>query len=323
MNYSEELLELLSRDELTPEQKMRLNELAESDQDNAALVQFYHLIKTTVKKSSVPSPDELRDYILIKLNQTPFNKYAYKKQQEIGQIIHSNPEIENEFKLLLSEYSEIEEFVADSLKVKSGQKKTEPAMRKWFLPSFRQPGRYLVTILLVLMISYAALYVYSQITIPGTYKIAVVEEDANKFNTRGRYSDYFTQSIAELENKNYDEAIKLLKEDIKQYPDDETIFYSYYILGITCLESAEKSYAGLFPHFDESKAEEGLKYLLLSAEKNNTGKYPDLVASAYFFSGKACVMLNMLDKAKEYFGKVIELRGSKMDEAKKIISDLE
>ncbi|HSR18506.1 MAG TPA: hypothetical protein VLM39_10500 [Ignavibacteriaceae bacterium] len=129
--------------------------------------------------------------------------------------------------------------------------------------------------------------------------------------------------MQELQENNYDKAIDFLKKDIFENPKDETIFYSYYVIGLSYLKAAEKSTFGLFSYYDKSKAAEALKNFKTAVEKNKSGKYPNITLNAYFYSAKACLMMDNLPPAKKYLQKVISEKGSKMNEAKRILSELE
>jgi tetratricopeptide (TPR) repeat protein len=140
--------------------------------------------------------------------------------------------------------------------------------------------------------------------------------------SRGRTTDDFELSMKALEDKEYQSAIEYLKSDIDLNSKDETIFYSYYILGLTYLETAEKNVLGLFPSFDKSSAELALQNFKKTIEKNTSGKFQNVNLDAYFFAAKASLMVDDTKSAKDYLNIVVNDKGSKMNEARQILNEL-
>jgi tetratricopeptide (TPR) repeat protein len=140
--------------------------------------------------------------------------------------------------------------------------------------------------------------------------------------SRGRSTDNFELSIKALEDKDYQSAIEYLKNDIELNPNDKTIFYSYYILGLTHLEMAEKNLLGLFTTFDKSSSEATILNLGKCVKLNTSGNFNNVNLDAFFFMAKASLMLEDSKTAKDYLEIVVKEKGSKMNEAEQILKEL-
>ena len=167
------------------------------------------------------------------------------------------------------------------------------------------------------------MYIFSQIVTSSNYTIATLKNNDVFYITRGRGTEYFQKGLNALDDKNYTQTIEYLKEDIEANPKDETIFYSYYILGLTYLETAPKSFIGLFPSFNLTKVEDGINNLEKSIKLNNSGRYENINLDSYFYLGKANLMRNDKESAEKYFNIVVKKHGSKMNEAKSLLNELE
>ncbi len=183
--------------------------------------------------------------------------------------------------------------------------------------------RYAFTSIIALGLVYLSLYIISSFTTPEFYKDAAINSESEFSVNRGRATEDFQNSLKALDKNNFDEAISYLQKDIKNNPDDETIFYSYYILGLANLETSEHDVLGLFPGYNTNKTEKGVEYLKESIRKNESGKFINIKLNSYFYLAKASLMLNDKISAENYLKLVISGRGSKMEEAQKLLGELE
>jgi TolA-binding protein len=321
MNNIEKIFELLEKKNLSEQERFQLNSLIESDPEVKKIYETYMKLGTLLKSKHI-SLDELRDYILYKNNIDPENKDIIKRIPEIELHLKNCEKCTNEFKSLNEEYSELDLFLADKLA-------TQPAKGIEEVPvsiaqlRFRRASLYAFASVIVIGFVYLSLLLISNMTTPDSYQLASVSDKSEYYVTRGRATDEFQESLKALEENNFDKAIEFLQSDINKNPEDETIFYSHYILGLAYLEKADNSFIGLFRSFKRENAEKGLKNLQLCIEKNSSGKFPDITYNAYFYSAKASMMLGDNESAKKYLKIVVEEKGSKMSEAQSILNELE
>jgi tetratricopeptide (TPR) repeat protein len=271
-----------------------------------------------IKDSYHPTIDELGNYILFKSGIEPENKSILKLAPKIELHIRKCSECNKVFLELNSEYAGLDNF----LKIEESNKEvkipeTVIVSRKFI--NFRYTG----IALLFACILYLGAFSISRYTTPTSLKYASLENRSDLYETRGRTTHDFQESLKALEKRDNEDAVKWLNQDIVNNRGDETIFYSYYVLGLTNLESAQKDILGLFPSYDKSKVNEGIAALNKALEMNNSGKFRNINFDIYFFLGKADLMLNNKTGAKEYLTKVINEKGSKMNEAKNILAGLD
>jgi tetratricopeptide (TPR) repeat protein len=321
MNNHEKILDILQKQNLTNEDKALINSLMANDPEAKKLYDAYLKMKDAFKSNHI-SFDNMRDYVLYKNNMEPEDRDIIGRIPLIENHLKSCEKCTNEFKILNEEFSGIESFL--SAELNKGIRKSEQAQpvvyqrRQWW----RTPV-YAFSSLVVVGFLYLSLYLISNVTTPDTYQVASLSDKSEFYITRGRATDEFQETLKALENEQYDKAISHLVNDINENPDDETIFYSHYILGLTYLETAQKSFIGLFPSFDKEKAKSGLENFKLCIEKNTSGKFPDITNNAYFYSAKASLMLDDTNSAKKYLKVVVDNKGSKMSEARRLLNELE
>jgi hypothetical protein len=316
----DKITELLLKDHLTEEEKSLLKGLINSDKEAEEFVNFYQKTKSAVSTSSHLSYEEIGDYILYKNNLAPEDPAIIKSIPKIENHLRECSNCSEEFKKLNSEYADIESFVASELN--TGEKKSEPAVIVSRKNKFSF-SRYTFISVIIIGIIYSALFAFSKISAPKYYDLASVQNQSDFYATRGRATDDFIKGLNALDNGKIGNAIDYLKSDIKNNPDDKTIFYSYYILGLTYLDNAETKVIGLFPGFNSSYAEQALLNLKEAIRKNNSGNYMNINYDAYFYSAKASLILGNINEAKKDLEIVIKNRGSKLDEAEDILKKLQ
>ena len=183
--------------------------------------------------------------------------------------------------------------------------------------------RYAFLSVIIIGLVYLSLYLISSASVPTYYRDAAIVNESEFSVNRGRATENFQNSLRALDKHDYDDAINYLQKDIRQNPDDETIFYSYYIMGLSYLETAEHNFLGLFPDYNRERAEKGAEYLKESIQKNDSGKFINIKLNSYFYLAKANLMLNDKEAARKYLAKVIDEKGSKMEESRKLLDELE
>ncbi len=322
MDKKEKILELLGKQNLSAAERDELEKLINNDEELREFVDTYRQVEVIVDHSSHLSEDELAQFVLYKNGLQPNDNLIIKRAPFIEQHLRKCGECSEVFKELNSEYADVDNFLSQSIPL---EKNAADSMK---LPGIMPPSRYKTpryafASLLIAGFIYLALYVISSFTTPGYYSDAAIRQDSQFSINRGRATENFQNSLKALENNDYDEAITYLQKDIKENPDDATIFYSYYIIGLSYLATAEKDFLGLFPGYNHERAKYGAQYLEESIRKNDSGKFKNIKLNSYFYLAKANLMMNDKMTAKKYLNMVIVEKGSKMEEAKNLLGELE
>jgi TolA-binding protein len=320
MNNLEKITELLHKENLSQEEKLHLEQLIAEDKEAGKFVETYKKVNTLINSSSHLSTGEISDYILYKNNLEPEVKNIIKSIAGIEDHLRSCLKCSEEFQDLNEEFSGIENFVASEMSRETDEQKTQ-----MHLPVKRKINiyRYVFLSLIVLGILYGVMFTISKMTAPRYYDLASIESKPDFYTTRGRATNDFLKCLNALDEGNINEAIECLKSDIKNNPGDETIFYSYYILGLTYLDNAENDLAGLFPHYNNNYIDLAIKNLQTAIQKNDSGNYRNVTLDAYFYLAKANLMKGNSKEAKKELINVVKEKGSKMNEAENILNALE
>ena len=321
MDRKLKILELLEKKNLSEQETNELERLVGNDSDLQNLVSTYSILGDVVNHSSHLTEEEISEYILYK------NSLA-----EDTALIHRIPFIENHlrkcsvcseiFKDLNNEFTEIDNYLAEKSTIETQPQAEIYPLRGSLQKKYKAP-RYAFTSVIILGLVYIVLYFTSALTTPSYYKNAELVNEYETSISRGRATENFRNSLSALEENDYDKAIAYLKKDIEQNPDDETIFYSYYIIGLTYLRAAEHNFLGLFPGYNEEQVMKGKEYLEKSVTKNNSGRFINIKLNTYFYLAKACLMQNDKKSAERYLSMVIDGKGSRMQDARKLLDDLE
>jgi tetratricopeptide (TPR) repeat protein len=319
MTNQDKILELLQKEKLSEEEKLLLERFSVEDAEAAKFINAYKKLNNVIRVSSHLSYDDIGDYILFKNNFAPENKNVIKVISRIEEHLRTCSKCTEDFKILNEDFNNIETFVGTEF---SKAKNIESSAKEIFQKKKSRYSRYVIFTILAIGILYGILFTVSKVTTPVDYELASVNTGTEFYSTRGRATGDFLKSLNALEKGNIDEAINCLKDDIKNHPDDKTIFYSYYILGLTYLHNTDRSFIGLFPHYSVFDAEQAAKSFQNVIRKNNSGNYKNINLDACFYLAKAKIMMGNKKAAKKDLTMVINEKGSKMDEAKYILSKL-
>jgi hypothetical protein len=249
-------------------------------------------IEKIIRDSYHPTSEELGNYILYKNGIGSEDKSILRLVPKIDLHLRRCSDCNNLFLELNNEYSELDTFLQNQEPLRI-EKKSEQinipvkTPSKYF--SFKSAG----LVIAFTFILYIGVFSVSKLVTPLSFKYAALEDVSDLYETRGSESS------------------------------DGTFFYSHYILGLSYLEFAQTDFIGLFPSYDKVKVNRGIAEFNKALELNNSGKFPNINLDIYFFLAKANLMLNNLPLAKENLKKVVSEKGSKMNEAKKILSGLD
>ena len=277
-------------------------------------------IERIIKDSYHPTIDELGNYILYKNGIEPDDKSILRLVPKIELHLRKCSECNKLFLELNNEYSELDTFLnnQDSLR-----KEKIPVPAYTIIKSPLKYFKYSGIAIAVAFILYLGGFSASRMLTPVSIKFAALENTSDLYETRGRVTNEFQESLKAFENRDYNGTVNWLNKDIINNRGDETIFYSYYILGLAYLESAQTDVLGLFPSYDKTKVNLGISAFNKSLELNNSGRFRNINLDIYFFLAKADLMLNNITSARYYLNKVVSEKGSNMMEAKNILSGLD
>ena len=315
-NY-DKILELIQKDNLSQEEKDLLSSIIADDDNAKEFYETYRKIQNSANYSGHISTETLGSYILLKNGLQPEGHWNAQKINQIETHLKECGSCSKEFLELSEEYSDIKNFLSGQLNSEDKGIQNTAYKRQLFF------SKYIFLSLLLLGFLYFGLYLISGFTTPPLKKLAAFNDNSEFSISRGRASDNFQNSLKDLENGNYQSAVNYLNLDIKNNGNDETIFYSYFVLGLTHLKLAGSNFLGLFPSYNKSEAGKALDSFKKTIEMNKSDKYPNISMDAYFYSAKACLMLNNKSGAEKYLKIVIKLKGSKMNQAKVLLEELE
>lgn len=316
MKNFDKIIELLEKERLTEKESAELNQIVEADPESNEFFKTYQKLKSAFLLSKHLSENDFVEYVLFKNeNISGIDKY-FIKSAVFDSHLKKCRTCQDQLKLYVSEFAEVDSYISEQFKQKTLPENKFIKFSKD--ANVRKAFWGFAAIILITVILVTA----SNLTSPKFYTLAKLDENIDFSISRGRSTDYFQKSIKALEEKNYTEGIDQLKRDIYYYPNDETIFYSYYILGLTYLATAEKSFLGLFPTYDASSAKSAYESFMNSISHNNSGKFQNVLLDSYFYAAKSLLMLNNQTEAKKYFEVVVNEKGSKMKEAAAILNEL-
>lgn len=313
----EKILAILENENPSESEKFFLDENLK-DEKIRKFVSAYKLLKKTVSSSHHIDSEILGEYILYKRGEDASHNYMRLIVDKIEQHLKTCEPCHEEYKLLSEELDSISAHLEKSFE--ENRIEEQPTM---FL--FRRSRGFItaVTAVVVLLVSYFGLRIVSDLSMPQYKQIIVKTSNEGSYVTRGRNSVLFQKGLNALENKNFEQAIEFLKEDISKNKDDISIFYSYYVLGLTYLNTAESDFLGAFKSYDHKKVNKAIQNLDKSIDLNQTGYYDNLILDAHYFIAKAYLMLDKTEPAKIHLREVIKNKGKYYKEAKDFLAALE
>ncbi len=321
MNNYDKIIELAEKENLSGEEKEILSSIINSEKKAKDLYETYKKLSGAVKLTGHLSTQSIGDYVLYKNEMLNRDASISQKAQAIEMHLRECSSCSRLYLELNEEYSGITKFLSSRFEEKPVFDK-KPVQEISYKRHLYFP-KYIFITLLTIGFIYFGLYLISDFTTPQLNRYAAISDETEFSISRGRATDDFQNSLGELENDNYLAAVRYLNEDIKNDKSDETIFYSYYVLGLTHLKLAEESFLGLFPSYNKADAEKALHNFQKTVKLNNTGEYPNITFNAYFYTAKAYMMLGNKASAVKYLKLVVRLKGSKLNEAREILGTLE
>jgi len=324
MENFDKILELLQKKSLSEKESRFIKELAESDKEIGSFISIYNNLDAGISVSDHIHTDLLSSYILYESGDDPENKIIPLIRNKIKTHIQECTICKEEYDLLSNEYNEVKEHVNRNVITEPRNKQIQRQSFAIFPGLLSQSKfKYAFAALTILLIGYVGLFSVSSLTTPYYEKSIFAQNEDETYTTRGRTSVLFQQGLNSIESGDYEKAIKFLNEDILTNKNDNSIFYSYFIVGITYLKAAESDFIGLFKSYDRQDVELAISYLRESIDRNDSGDYENLKLDSYYYIGRAYLLIEDNDSAKSSLQKVINGKGKFSIESQNLIEQME
>ncbi len=323
MEKFDKILELLNKKNLTETEKQLLEQFAESDSEIRSFIQVHNLLDKNLSISEHISTDLLSVYILFEMGDETENKIIPLIRDKIKSHLEECSICKDEYDILLDNYNDIKEHVDNTLKHDPKLTAGDDKGLLSFIFGKYSTVKYAFATIIILIVGYFGLFIISS-SLTADYNKNIFSENQDDFyKTRGRTSVLFQKGLNAIEDGDYDSAVKFLSDDIVQYPDEKSIFYSYYIIGITYLKDAESDFLGLFRSYDKEKVNLAIENLNNSIDKNKSGDYESLKLDSYYYLGRAYLLNDDRNLSRLSFQAVINGRGRFSNEAIELVKQLE
>ncbi len=319
MTDFEKIIELLEKKELSESEKIWLKEQSISDPEAAKTISAYNAIKTSLQRNEHIDEELLGEYVLFKNGSSNYSMVLPFLLKKIEDHLRVCEQCQNNLREFNSEYADVDQFVSKSISEET-EKSYTPITQIIFRKKYSS-FRYAVTAIAAVVVIYLGLFIYSDLTTPGYLKEPFAEKDF--YNTRGRTTELFQRGIDALDKNDYQSAIKYFNEDLQLNPDQESVFYTHFVLGLTYINKAEKDFIGLFRTFNKEDVLKGIDHLQKSIDLNQNTRFQNLKLDAHFFIGKAYLLVKEKELAINHLQIVIDEKGSYYKNAEELIRSLQ
>jgi tetratricopeptide (TPR) repeat protein len=321
MEKFDKILELLEKPTLTNEELKFIEQLAQSDEEIKSFVSIYNKLNSLLSgKGHIPT-ELLASYVLHETEGKFSDKVVSILSAKIKSHLKECNECTVTYNDFFKEYSLIDDHVN-----RSSREELPPSVEKRISVSLFYKSsalRYAFAAMTFLIVSYFGLYFITSSNVPEYKKNLFQNQNDDSYKTRGRTSPLFQQGLNAIDKGDYSNAIEFLSEDIKEHQNEESIFYTHYIIGITYLKASESDFIGLFKNYDNEKVSLSISNLRQSIDKNDSGNYEGLKLDSYYYLGRAYLLIDDNDSAITSLKKVIEGKGRFLKESSEMINQLE
>ncbi len=318
MNDFEKIIELLDKDLLTAEEKNVLSGMIKSDPEASKISNAYSQLKTTLSRNEHIDEELMGEYVLYK-NNLSSERLIILLSKMVEDHIRKCVQCENLFKELNAEYGAVDSFVSRSV-VDQVKEERPAASKQLFLFNNISTAKYAFASIAAVVVLYLGLFAVSSFITPDYKKSFLDGEDF--YTTRGRTSELFQRGLDAIDRKDYTSAIQYLNDDVIKSQDDESIFYTHFVLGITYVNKAENDFLGLFKSFSKEDVQKGIESFEKSIKLNNGGKFDNLKLDAHYFIGKSYLMIDDKISASKHLQLVVNNKGSYYKKAENLIKEL-
>lgn len=318
MNDFEKIIDLLDKDSITEDEKRLLAEIITNNPEAKKTSDVYLNLKESLKRDGHIDEELMAEYVMYK-NNLSSEGLIILLSKTVEDHIRKCVVCESLFKDLNAEYCDVDSFVSQSVVEQVSSEKPAEHKRFFFFNNLGS-AKYAFASIAAVIVLYLGLFAVSSFITPDYKKSFMDGEDF--YTTRGRTSELFQRGLDAIDRKDYDSAIQYLNDDVKNNKDDESVFYTHFVLGITYVNKAERDFFGLFKSFNKDDVQKGISSFEKSIELNNSGKFNNLKLDAHYFIGKSFLMIDDKISARQHLKLVIDGRGSYYKKAEELIKKL-
>jgi tetratricopeptide (TPR) repeat protein len=317
MNETEKILELLSKKDLTTDEQSYLADAFNTNPDIKKYKAIYDLLNDMKNKFHLSS-ELISEYVLYKNNLPLEDKSVLKLVPHIEEHINQCSKCRKEFELFNEEYNSIDNFIDKTIVAKetvkniSGNEEKTPKVFSLFTTKYFYAAAALIAIFTF------SIFTTSKLLVPSYKNVSELNE-FNYSTSRGRVATNFHNGLKALQDDNFSEAIFELKSDIKTNPNDETIFYTNYMLGLVYLKKSESDLFGLFTTFNQRDLDSSIAYLKRTVTMNRSDAFQNITLNAYYYIGKDYMLKDDFINAKKYLQIVLNNGGGYSANAKELL----
>jgi hypothetical protein len=318
MTTHEKILDLLTKEHLTSDEKSYLIETLNNNPELKKYKAIYNLLGD-MKNNFHLTSDLISEYVLYKNNLPLEDNSLIKLIPQIEIHISTCSKCREEFELFNEEYNDIDIYIGKEFekKEKTSELKNSAAKPIRILNLFTT--KYLFAAAAIIAFFTFSLFSISELTSTSYKDLSELSNLSDYSTTRGRISSDFFNGIKALSNENYSEGIVLLKNDIKNNSNDETIFYTNYMLGLIYLQKSETDFLGLFKSYNKTDIDSSISNFKQTISRNNSGAFLNINLNSYFFIGKGYLINDNFTEAKGYLQIVVNKKGSYSRQAQELI----
>jgi len=322
MKNESEIIELLSKKNLSNEDKILIKKSFEYYPGLKKYQSIFNILNN-ISTDLHLDIDIISDFVLYQNKQPVENKNFSKLIPNIENHLSTCEICQNEFNMLNNEYADIDSFVETQFE--KVQKKNPPLRKENFLVRFfTNPfPRYSFAGAFGLVLLYFTLFGISELTTPKYKSLSATSYLNQVSTTRGRTSPEFQKGLSAIELGDYTSAITSLNKDIAKTKNDNTLFYTHYILGLVYLNKSESTFLGLFPSYNKTDIDNAIKNFDKVLSTNNTGLFENINYNSYYFLGRAYLLKDNFSNAKKYLKMVVSNKGDYFEEASILLSSIE
>jgi tetratricopeptide (TPR) repeat protein len=144
-----------------------------------------------------------------------------------------------------------------------------------------------------------------------------LDKEKHGFLTRNEASQAMSDGLFAFDHGRFDEAVEKFEQFIAQNPGHPSLFYAQYVAGLACLAQAPRDIFGRFQKYDANLVDRGIQHLQAAVAASDDLRIKE---DAYWFIGKAHLMKQQAQAAKAAFEKVQEMKGTRFQDAQKMIA---
>ena len=320
MEKFDKILELLEKTSISTEEQEYIENARKSDNEIEKLIRVFNSLKNNLPKLIHLDVETIASYILYENGDEPEIKSINLLADKIKEHLSKCKLCKLDYDNLRQEYFITNEFVKTSINDRKHLDKIQTPI--WGIFKAGNVFKYSFAAIVVLVMLYTGLYFYSNSTIKLYEKDLFNSTTEEVYSTRGRTTLIFQKGLDAVEHGDYEAAVNFFKEDINENKNDQSIFYTYYVLGITQLHTSEESFIGLFRNYDLEKVNSAIASLKRAIELNTSGNYENINLDAQYYLGRAYLLKGNINKAEENLKIVIGRKGRFYHEAKELIETI-